>query len=301
MSGDTPSRRRGLGRGLSALMGDFPPEPAAAAAVAGDVMTAPIAALAPNPFQPRQHFDPGELDALASSLREVGLLQPILVRPAKEGGAGGILYEIIAGERRWRAAQKAGLHEVPVVVRDLDDGAALEAAIIENVQRHDLSPIEEAAGYRRLIDEFGHRQEDIARTIGRSRSHIANLLRLLSLPDAVQKMVDDGRLTMGHARALVGLANAEELARRILASGASVREAEAWAARARAGDGGKRSSRRPAKDADTRALEADLASALGLAVDIRHRGERGGALTIRYRSLEQLDALCQKLLARRQA
>ena len=299
MSEKKPARRRGLGRGLSALMGDFPAETAETPVAARDVTTVSIAVLTPNPFQPRRHFDAAGLDELVASIREFGLLQPILVRPAGDG-PDGPRYEIVAGERRWRAAQKAGLHEVPVVVRALDDAAALEAAIIENVQRHDLSPIEEAEGYRRLIDEFGHRQEDIAKTVGKSRSHITNLLRLLGLPDPVRAMVDDGRLSMGHARALVGLENAEELARHILARGLNVRKAEALAAAAREEAGGtRRPARRGRKDADTEALEANLATALGMRVDIRHRGEKGGAVTVHYRSLEQLDMLCQKLLARR--
>ena len=298
MSEKKPAPRRGLGRGLSALMGDFPAEAAESAVAPRDVMTVSIAALTPNRFQPRRHFDAAGLDELVASIREIGLLQPILVRPAGDG-ADGPRYEIVAGERRWRAAQKAGLHEVPVVVRALDDAAALEAAIIENVQRHDLSPIEEADGYRRLIDEFGHRQEDIATAVGKSRSHITNLLRLLGLPAPVRAMVDEGRLSMGHARALVGLDNAEELARHILARGLNAREAEALAAAAKETAGTRRPSRRTRKDADTQALEANLATALGMRVDIRHRGEKGGAVTVHYRSLEQLDMLCQKLLARR--
>ncbi len=298
MSGKKTPRRRGLGRGLSALMGDFPAEAAESPVAPRDVMTVSIAALRPNRFQPRRRFDAAGLDELVQSIREVGLLQPILVRPAGEG-PDGPRYEIVAGERRWRAAQKTGLHEVPVVVRALDDAAALEAAIIENIQRHDLSPIEEAEGYRRLIDEFGHRQEDIAGAVGKSRSHITNLLRLLGLPEPVRAMVDDGRLSMGHARALVGLDDAEGLARHILAKGLNVREAEALAAAAKAAAGAPRAPRRSRKDADTQALEANLATALGMRVDIRHRGEKGGAVTVHYRSLEQLDMLCQKLLARR--
>lgn len=289
-------RKRGLGRGLSALMGDFPEAPADGTAGPRDIMTAQIAELAPNPFQPRKAFDDEALGELADSIRARGVLAPILVRPAGEGAAAGIRWQIVAGERRWRAAQKAGLHEVPVVVRDLDDLAALEAAIVENVQRRDLSPVEEAEGYRRLIDEFGHRQEDVARAVGKSRSHVANLLRLLGLPEAVRAMLADGRLSMGHARALVGRDDADILARKIVAEGLSVREAEALVGDLR---GPARAAGRKAgkpKDADTRALESDLANALGLGVEIRHDGEKGGAVTIRYRSLEQLDDLCQRLI-----
>jgi len=289
------SRRRGLGRGLSALMDDYP-APAGGSDSAAPA-SLPIDLLAPNRFQPRRRFDDAELAELVDSIREKGVLQPILVRPAEAGAASGEQsYEIVAGERRWRAAQKAGLHEIPVVVRDIDDTAALEVALIENVQRRDLSPIEEARGYRRLIDEFGHTQEEIAAGVGKSRSHIANLLRLLGLPETVQAMVDDGRLSMGHARALIGSDDPAALARRIVEEGLSVRRVEALAGESKPpAKGGRRGGRRE-KDADTRALEADLSQAMGLKVELTYDAGDGGRVTIHYKTLEQLDDLCQRLI-----
>jgi len=290
-----PSRRRGLGRGLSALMDDYPAS-AADGSLAGGSANLPIDLLRPNPYQPRRSFDAAELDELVASIRGQGVLQPILVRPAGEETAGGErAYEIIAGERRWRAAQKAGLHEIPAVVREVDDTAALEVALIENVQRRDLSPIEEALGYRRLIDEFGHRQEDIASAVGKSRSHIANLLRLLGLPEEVQSMLADGRLSMGHARALIGAGDPKALADRIVRDGLTVRRAEALAGETKPASGRGRAAR-PVKDADTRALESDLSQALGLHVEITYDKGDGGRVTIHYKTLEQLDDLCQRLI-----
>jgi len=293
----TSSRRRGLGRGLSALMDDYP-VPDKDSAVRGSSANLPIDLLRPNPYQPRRNFAPSELDELVASVREKGVLQPILVRPAKAGGdsdTGETAYEIVAGERRWRAAQKAGLHEIPAVIREVDDTAALEVALIENVQRRDLSPIEEAQGYRRLIDEFGHRQEDIASAVGKSRSHIANLLRLLGLPEEVQAMLADGRLSMGHARALIGADDPQGLARRIVKDGLTVRRAETLAGEAKP-ESGRRRAAKPAKDADTRTLEADLSQALGLSVDVTYDKGDGGRVTIHYKTLEQLDDLCQRLI-----
>lgn len=296
MSEQTSGPKRGLGRGLSALMDDYPEKEDAAEAPRPDSI-APIDLLVANRFQPRRLFNSADLEELAGSIRARGLLQPILVRPAGETARGERRYEIIAGERRWRAAQKAGLHEVPIVVRALDDREALEIAIIENVQRKDLSPIEEAAAYQRLIDEFSHKQEDVAKAVGKSRSHVANLLRLLALPAELRAMLEDGRLTMGHARALLGAPDPLALAREIIGKGLSVREAETLAAAAKPAKARKAGgAERSGKDADTRALEDDLGRALGLAVDIAHKGEAGGSVTIRYKTLEQLDDLCQKLI-----
>jgi len=298
------SKRRNLGRGLAALLGDEDEAaPATEAAPAAETRL-PIAAIRPNPFQPRRAFDEAALDSLAESLRTSGLLQPILVRPAPDGEG----YEIIAGERRWRAAQRAQLHEVPAVVRALPDREALEIAIVENVQRRDLTPLEEAEGYKRLLDEFQHTQEDLARAVAKSRSHIANMLRLLQLPEAVQRMVQDGELSAGHARALLTAGDVEGLARQVAEQGLSVRETERLAQAAR--ESGPEGDRAPgrngrkaavptrgapsAKDADTRYLEDDLSAALGLRVSIDAKGA-GGKLTIEYGSLEQLDAVVARL------
>ena len=284
MSADS---KRGLGRGLSALLGDAAAPPAAATSRGQRQL--PIGQLEPSPLQPRRHFDPDELEALAESIRANGILQPILVRrhPAKAD-----MHEIVAGERRWRAAQMAGLHDVPVLVRELDNREVLELALGENLQRHDLSALEEAEGYRRLIEEFSLAQEDLGRRVGKSRAHIANTLRLLKLPDGVKALLMQGRLTAGHARALLGARDPLALARKIIAEGLSVRQAEALAARS-AGAPARR--KKPIeKDADTRALERDLAKLLGLSVEIVH-GSAGGSLTIRYRSLEQLDDVIRRL------
>ncbi|GEQ97510.1 chromosome segregation DNA-binding protein [Iodidimonas gelatinilytica] len=300
--GRSRGQQRGLGRGLSALMDDYPVEDISESQAPSnrDTRLVPIHFLKANPFQPRRNFVAEDLETLSASIAEKGVLQPILVRPASQSADGEQRYEIMAGERRWRASQKAGLHEVPVLIRELDDRAALEVAIIENVQRQDLSPIEEADGYQRLIAEFGHRQEDVAKAVGKSRSHIANLLRLLSLPDTVRAMVDDGRLSMGHARALIGSPDPETLAQRVLDAGLSVRQTEALVAKGRGAGAGaeteKAEAKKRRKDPDTRALEADLGQALGLAVDINDRGAEGGVVSIRYLTLEQLDDLCQKLM-----
>ena len=284
------SKAMGLGRGLSALLDD-----AADVGSTPDKPTTslPVAYLTPNPYQPRQRFDEEALAELTASIREKGLLQPILVRPVGDTGS----YEIVAGERRWRAAQTAGLHEVPVVIRDLSDGQALELAIVENVQRRDLSPVEEARGYRRLMDEFSHTQEAVAEMVGKSRSHIANLLRLLGLPQPVLELIDGGGLSMGHARALIGADDPAGLARLVTAKGLSVRQTEAMAQTAKTARSTRPRQPRAgiAKDADTRALERDLSAALGLSVDIRHKGQAGGTITFNYTTLDQLDDLCQRL------
>jgi ParB family chromosome partitioning protein len=282
--------KRGLGRGLSALLGESTTTPKAAPGRAQRYL--PTGQLEPSPLQPRRNFDAAELEALAESIRSNGILQPILVRPHPSRPG---MHEIVAGERRWRAAQIAKLHEVPVLERQVSDREVLELAIVENVQRNDLSALEEAQGYRRLIDDFGRSQEELAQQVGKSRVHITNTLRLLKLPAAVQDLLQRGKLTAGHGRALLAAADPEALAQRVVALGLSVRQTEALAARP------MKPSRQPApaKDADTRALEHDLSRVLGLKVEIDHgsgeEGKGGGRLTIRYRSLEQLDDVIRRL------
>lgn len=289
------SDRRGLGRGLSALMADVGigsgGEPSGQQQAKGQRLV-PTEALVPNPNQPRRDFAKVALDDLAASISQKGIIQPLIVRPVP----GDTRFEIVAGERRWRAAQIAQVHEVPVIVRDMDDVEVIEVAIIENIQRADLNPIEEAAAYRQLMDRFGHTQEKIAEALSKSRSHIANLLRLLQLPDEVQSMVRNGTLSAGHARALVTHPNAVELARQVVGKGLTVRATEELArqipgiSRSRSGGGPRE------KDADTRALEADLAANLKMAVSIDHEaGGNRGRLTITYGSLEDLDLLCRAL------
>jgi ParB family chromosome partitioning protein len=294
----TKKDRKGLGRGLSALMADIQPTDAPATPEASPLRTAdqnvPVEALFANPDQPRRAFSEDALDELAASIREKGVIQPLIVRPAPNGTG----YQIVAGERRWRAAQRAQVHDVPVVVRDFDDTEVLEVAIIENIQRSDLNPIEEAQGYRQLMDRFGHTQEQLAAAMGKSRSHIANLMRLLGLPDDVLEMLRDGRLTAGHARALITTRDPSALARQAVARGLSVRDVEKLAKSTESG--GAQPATRPAetKDADTRALEADLSAALGSAVTITHDQKAGGGkLTIKYKDLEGLDDLIRKLNA----
>ncbi|HEX4180423.1 MAG TPA: ParB/RepB/Spo0J family partition protein [Caulobacteraceae bacterium] len=282
--------RRGLGRGLSALLGEADEAAAGGTPWPSDGRDLPIELIERNPDQPRRDFVEEDLEALAASIRERGVLQPILVRPSPDGGG---RYQIVAGERRWRAAQRAGLREMPAVVRELDDLKTLEIAIIENVQRVDLNAIEEAFGYRDLIDRFGRTQEEIAQIVGKSRSHVANALRLLGLPEAVQLELRAGRLTAGHARALAAAPDPEALARQVLAQGLNVREAEALARRAQAPTRPAPSAA-PVKDADTRALEEDVSEALGLHVEINDRGG-AGEVRVRYGSLEQLDELCRRL------
>jgi ParB family chromosome partitioning protein len=297
------SGRRGLGRGLSALLGEVETpvgvREAIDAAVSGEgaATHAPIELLRRNPDQPRKVFDETELADLEESIRVKGIIQPILVRPAP--GAPGE-YQIVAGERRWRAAQRVGLHTVPILVRELDDIEVLELGIIENVQRTDLNPIEEAAGYRTLMDRFGRTQEAVAKVVGKSRSHVANLLRLLNLPEEVRDHLSAGRLSAGHARAIASAPNVGALARRIVDQGLSVREAETLGRQAserpeppsRSGAAARKPGR--AKDADTRALEQDLEDALGLKVEIDDRNGRG-EVRIAYATLEQLDEICRRL------
>ncbi|WP_133485253.1 ParB/RepB/Spo0J family partition protein [Aliiroseovarius marinus] len=290
-----PTKNRGLGRGLSALMADVvvdeSPKGASSEPRRADMMV-PIEKIKPNPEQPRRTFTQEQLDDLAASVKEKGVIQPLIVRP-RPGSEGE--YEIVAGERRWRASQMAKLHQLPVIVREYSDTEALEVAIIENIQRADLNAIEEAAGYRDLMDRFGHTQEKVSEALGKSRSHIANLLRLLNLPDDVQAFVRDGQLTAGHARTLVTADNPSALAREIINKGLSVRAAEKLAKGA--GDSKPRAaSPKTEKDADTKALEADLSAATGMKVQIDHKaGGEAGTVTIRYQNLDQLDDICGKL------
>lgn len=285
----TPLRRprAGLGRGLSALLGDIAQEAPIDPRLAGasGVRMLAVSAIAPHPDQPRRRFDEAALDELAASIAARGLIQPIVVRPY------GTAYQIVAGERRWRAAQRARLHEVPVIVRELDESETLEIALLENIQREDLNAIEEAQAYARLVREFGHTQEALARIVHKSRSHVANLLRLLELPEAVQAHVIDGRMTMGHARALVGAADPETLASEVVARGLSVRETEKIAQAAKPSGGARE---RRGVDHDLLALEHQLAEMLGIGVKISH-GTRGGTVTLAYSTLDQLDMICQRL------
>ncbi len=288
--------RRGLGRGLSALMADISPVGQAGIEAAAGRRTDLLAIerLRPNADQPRQAFSQENLEDLAASIRQKGILQPIIVRsiPDTDG------YEIVAGERRWRAAQMAQLHEVPVIIRDFNDQEVLEIAIIENIQRADLNAIEEATAYRQLMDKFSHTQEQLAVALSKSRSHIANLLRLLSLPEDVKALVKDGALSAGHARALVTSPKASALAKTIVDRGLSVRETEELVRKpipdgGRRGGGGKGDG---GKDSDTRALEADLSANLKMLVTIRHEGNTGkGVISVRYNSLDDLDLLCRVL------
>ena len=289
---EDPSRKR-LGRGLAALIGEMD-QPAAA--TSGAVRSAdgrvPIAFVAPNPRNPRRNFSDAELADLAQSIREHGVVQPVVVRPSRATSGH---YEIIAGERRWRAAQRAGLAELPVIIREVDDRVALELAIVENVQRSDLNPVEEASGYQKLIDEHNYTQLDLANVIGKSRSHVANTLRLLRLPNVIQDMLVDGTLSAGHARTLVTSADPAALAKRIVEEGLSVRQAEALA-QMPAGEQEKpvASHKDEAKDADTLALEKLLSDSMGMRVMVNHKN-RGGELRIQYRSLEQLDEICRRI------
>jgi ParB family chromosome partitioning protein len=282
-------KRKGLGRGLAALLGEDAALSVVVQAPPRGMRTLPIEHLKPGPFQPRRRMDDATIQELAKSIAAKGILQPILVRKAKDAADA---YEIIAGERRWRAAQLAALHEVPVVVKDLTDAEALEVALIENLQRQDLTPLEEAEGYKRLMEEFSHTQEKLAETVGKSRSHVANMMRLLGLPDTVKDMLQSGELTAGHARALLTAPDPVGLARDIARGGLSVREAERLAGASAKKPGGRKAA---AKDADTRALERDLAAKLGLKVEIRHRGGQGGTLTVHYTMLEQLDDVIERL------
>ena len=297
----------GLGRGLGALMGEIRREEPLVQAVgtatnpaAGGYAMIATAEIEPHPDQPRRHFDEAALDELATSIAQRGVIQPVIVRPLAAGR-----YQLVAGERRWRAAQRARLHEIPALIRELGDGDVAALALIENLQREDLNPIEEAAAYQRLTTNDGLSQADIARMVDKSRSHVANLMRLLVLPAEVQAMLQDGRLQMGHARALINAPDCAVLARDVVARGLSVRATERLARKAlRHGDGGEgdapvrkaRAARDPAEDADIAAVQRHLEDFLGLKVTIAADADpRSGTVTIRYRTLDQLDLVCQRL------
>ena len=282
----TQAQKRRLGRGLAALIGDDTTEEA----VVQDIRSlrhVPIELLQANPHNPRKHFNEDELNSLAASLKERGLLQPLVVRP-RAGGK----FEIVAGERRWRASQKAGLHELPVLIRELDDKETLEIALIENVQRADLNPLEEAKAYRQLVDQYGHTQQQLADAIGKSRSHVANTMRLLNLPEATQIQIETGSLTAGHARALIATDSPEELADKIIKLNLTVRQTEDLA---RDKNASSKSKTIKEKDADTRALEKQLSEVVGLAVSIKHKDKLGGQVIITYKTLDQLDEVIRKL------
>ena len=285
---------RGLGRGLSALMADVSIEATQDTVQIRPDMLVPVEQIKANPNQPRRRFRQEDLDDLTASIKEKGIIQPLIVRPIADGQ-----YEIVAGERRWRAAQKAQLHEIPVLVRDFDDVEVLEVAIIENIQRADLNAVEEAAGYRQLMDSFGHTQEKMAEALGKSRSHIANLLRLLNLPEDVQEFLREGKLSAGHARALVTAEDPSTLAKRVVNGGLSVRATEAMVKKISAGPmpTPSRSGRTAdEKDADTQALEGDLSANLRMKVVLSHKpGQEAGEMTIKYTSLDELDTLCRLL------
>ena len=287
----TKGKSRGLGRGLDTLLGS-------AGATDRSGRRVPIEKIAPNPDQPRRSFDEDGLKELAASIAERGIIQPLIVRPSPKDGSE---YEIVAGERRWRAAQKARLHEVPVMILTLDDREALEAAIVENVQREDLNPLEEAEGYGQLMEKFGHTQQKLAGILGKSRSHIANSLRLLTLPKEVKGHLRDGKLSAAHARTLVSAEDPAAMARKVIDGGLSVRDTERLARLAAKGSGRKAKGgsgrKAPGKDADTKALERDISADLGMKVEIHHdAGKGGGHVTIKYSKLEELDGLISKLM-----
>ncbi|HEY1928857.1 MAG TPA: ParB/RepB/Spo0J family partition protein [Caulobacteraceae bacterium] len=286
-------QRRGLGRGLSALLEEAQSAVTPERRREAGVVELPLELVRPNPEQPRRAFSQPELDELAESIRERGVIQPILVRPLPEAPSE---HQIIAGERRWRAAQLAGLRTIPALVRDLTPAEVMEVALIENIQRADLNALEEARGYQLMSERFSRTADEIARVVGKSRSHVANTIRLTRLPPGVQAHVEGGRLTAGHARALLDLEDAEVLADAIVARGLNVRQVEALARQARERAGRPSRAAAPAKDEDTRALESDLSEALGLSVSIRHAGESGQVL-IEYRTLEQLDEIARRLIA----
>lgn len=287
----TPNR--GLGRGLSSLMSDVTPAQADTTTPSSGQRKLPIDQVYPNPDQPRRTFDADALAELTASIAEKGIIQPLIVR-AKASGNG--THEIVAGERRWRAAQRANLHEVPVIIRDFDDLEVLEVAIIENIQRSDLNAIDEAAGYKQLMEKFGRTQDEMGQALGKSRSHIANSVRLLTLPDSVQVLLADGRLSAGHARAIVGHPDADHLAIEIVKKGLSVRETEKLAKSTKAPKTKPTQRNASTKDADTVQIENDLAAHLGMKVNIAHTsGKESGQVVLHYRDLEQLDDLLRLL------
>ena len=292
---DSIQAKRGLGRGLSALMADVAP-PALAPGADGvrhsSDVTVPIENIQPNPDQPRRRFTKQDLEELAASILSKGVLQPLIVRKNPRNPDS---YEIVAGERRWRAAQIARLHHLPVLVRDYSDNEMLEISIIENVQRADLNPVEEATGYRQLMDRFGHTQEKLASVLAKSRSHIANLMRLLQLPEDVLELLRAGEISAGHARALITTDNPSELARQVVARGLSVRETERLAKRPKTRESKHRVAQK-AKDADTRALEQDLSASMKMKVSIEHKGSTGtGQVVIKYKDMDELDTICRVL------
>ena len=284
---------KGLGKGLSALLGDVvrhgPIE--VQAPTPGGVREVEVSRIRPNPHQPRMLFSEESIGELAQSIAERGVLQPILLRPTDDG------FEIVAGERRWRAAQRARLHTIPAIVREIDPATTAELALIENVQREDLNAIEEAEGYRQLIERHGHKQDGVARLVNKSRSHVANLLRLLDLPEMVRQSLMKGDISMGHARAVASAQNPEALTREIIANGLSVRQAEKLASKVRPGSSrgaGRTGARDESADADRLALERQLSEMLGVRVQVAHKGQ-GGSVTLHYSNLDQLDMICQRL------
>ena len=289
-SGDIKKRK--LGRGLSALLGDDASSDYAELDKERVPKTLPVEYLQPGRYQPRQHMDEEQIEDLAKSIAEMGIIQPLLVRRLEDHADAPNAYEIVAGERRWRAAQRARLHEVPVIIRELNDMQALEIGLVENLQRQDLSPLEEAEGYQRLMNEFNHNQEALAKVIGKSRSHVANTLRLLGLPDRLKKMIDEGVLSAGHGRALLSAKNPEELAKRVVKQGLNVRQIEKLVQNE--GVTKTKSAKSPAKDTDTLALERDVSELLGLKVNITFK-DGHGALTIHYNDLGQLDDVLARL------
>ena len=282
----TQVQKRRLGRGLAALIGDDTHEEALEQDFRS-LRHVPIELLHANPNNPRKRFAEEDLESLAQSLKQRGLLQPLVVRPRTQGG-----YEIVAGERRWRASQRAGLHELPVLVRELDDKTTLEIALIENIQRADLNALEEAQAYRQLIEQYGHTQQELADAVGKSRSHIANTMRLLNLPEETRRMIEDGRLTAGHARTLIASHAPDALAEKIVDLKLTVRQAEELARNAANSSSTPQSAK---KDADTKALEKQLGEALGLSVTIKHKDKLGGQVVIAYKNLDQLDEIIKKL------
>jgi ParB family chromosome partitioning protein len=289
---DQKPHGRALGRGLSALLGDEAVQNPQIIPADQRGQSLPVEFLAPSPFQPRRIFNQDNITELAASVRERGVLQPILVRPNPTRPNH---YEIVAGERRWRAAQAAQLHEVPVIIRELSDEGLLEIALVENIQRADLNPLEEASGYLRLIDEFDHTQESLAKVVGKSRSHVANSLRLLTLPETVQRLVDQGQLSAGHARALIGADDPTGLAAKIVKSGLNVRQTEALVKREKSPRKSAQSTV-PRNDPDTMALERTVSDLLGLKVNIEFRGEKvGGKVVVHYGNLDQLDEIISRL------
>jgi len=284
------AQKRRLGRGLAALIGDDVIEAASPEETRG-LRHLPIEMLHSNPNNPRKQFRDEELEDLAKSIREKGLLQPIVVRQRADGE-----YEIVAGERRWRASQRAGLHELPVLIRDLSDGETLEIALIENIQRSDLNPLEEARAYGQLLEQFSYTQQQLADSVGKSRSHIANTLRLLTLPESVRAYIEDGKLTAGHARTLVATDSPADLANKIISLGLSVREAETLT---RSNPATSTRKAKVAKDADIRALEKQISETIGLRVEIKAQGREGGTLLIKYKTLDQLDGVTRRLMSKK--